>query len=452
MTWWYRNKTQLEIMRDQLINLFQKALEKLNPYDAVSAVFGDGIIKIAENPIPVPNVDRVYVLALGKASLEMARAVSDRCKVKASQVLAVVPAGSAEKQPWGCVTEADHPVPGKNSEDAGRKILQFVKSIPNGSLLICCLSGGTSAMVTVPAEGITLEDLNKTHKLLLNSGANIYQMNAVRKHLSGIKGGQLLRALPAGVSLVDLVISDVPGNDLSVIGSGPTTPDPSSFADARNILTEFGLWERVPVSVRKHLKRGHAGKCPETLKPGEDPLKQHHTLIVASAGMLADRVAEVEVEVEVEVEAEVKVEVAGEPYTGDVETVASEIAQKVKEMADSNENPHLLVYYGESKVTVTGKGKGGRNQELALRGALKIAGHPNITWLSAGTDGIDGPTDAAGAVVDGSTVEEARRKGLDPEVFLERNDSYHFHEQMGTLLKTGPTGNNLMDLTLVLVD
>jgi len=455
-------------MDNELVDLFQKALQALNPYDSVLKVFEDGAIRINESAIPLSEYQEIYLLALGKASVEMAKAVQSASGVRHSNILVVCPCGSGIPEALnGRVIEAEHPVPGSGSEQAGREVLAFVERIPAGALLICCISGGSSSLVAAPAEGITLDDLNQTHKLLLNSGADIYEMNTVRKHLSKVKGGQLLRHLNLEVTLINLLISDVPGDDPAVIGSGPTVADLSTFVDASKVLSNYGLWDKVPESVQSHIKRGMSGNAPETVK---ELKMEYFTRVVASAKMLADRVGELAVDPEFRIQnsefkiqnsegstvprlRRLNVEVADAPFTEDVQKVASYIAGRAKEVAKAKaDHSTLLVYYGESKMKVTGSGKGGRNQELALRGAMKIAGLPNISWLSVGTDGIDGPTDAAGAIVDGQMISEALEKGLDPEAYLEGNDSYHFHEKMGTLVKTGATGNNLMDLTLVLVD
>jgi len=455
-------------MDNELVDLFQKALQALNPYDSVLKVFEDGAIRINDAAIPLVEYQEIYLLAMGKASVEMAKAVQSASGVRHSNILVVCPRGSEIPEALnGRVIEAEHPVPGSGSERAGREVLAFVERIPAGSLLICCISGGTSSLLALPTEGISLEELNRTHEMLLGSGADIHEMNAVRKHLSSIKGGQLLRHLNREVTLINLIISDVPGDDPAVIGSGPTVADSSTFVDASKVLSNYGLWDKVPESVQSHIKRGMSGNAPETVK---ELKMEYFTRVVASAKMLADRVGELAVDPECRIQnsefriqnsegstaprlRRLNVEVADAPFTEDVQKVASYIAGRAKEVAKAKaDHSTLLVYYGESKVKVTGSGKGGRNQELALRGAMKIAGLPNISWLSVGTDGIDGPTDAAGALVDGRTFKQAQGQGLDPKTYLENNDSYHFHEQMGTLVKTGPTGNNLMDVTLVLVE
>jgi len=272
---------------------------------------------------------------------------------------------------------------------------------------------------------------------------------ASRKHLSRVKGGHLLRYLDPSVILLDLIISDVPNDKPEYIGSGPTTPDMSTFQDAYHILLEYELWERIPSSVRKYIERGIDGIEPETLQPGEDPIKVHEQRIIGSPRKLAETV------LELAKEQDFNTWMSQEPYNDDVEEVAEMLARQVRSVADRNgpvDPPAVLVFWGESTVRVTGNGKGGRNQELALRAAREIDGYKNVIWLSGGTDGIDGPTDAAGAVVDGNTFSEAEKKGIDPVEYLNNNDSYRFHEKMGTLMVTGPTGNNLMDLQIVIVD
>jgi len=345
------------------------------------------------------------------------------------------------------VIVGSHPAPDNQSLEAGQKAVAFFKQIPENALVLNLLSGGTSSLMCYPAEGITLEELRSVFELLNTSGATISDINAVRKHCSQIKGGQLLRYFNPEATLVDLLISDVPDDELSIIGSGPTVTDLSTYQDAYHILLKYDLWEQLPGAVRAHIEKGINGERVETLKPGKDPLDNHFTHVISSARMLAEKISELAME------HELGSRLAESAFNEDVGTVSNRIAGEIKnDSVPEEERPILFIYYGESTVQVTGDGKGGRNQEMALRGAVEIAGHENITWLSAGTDGIDGPTDAAGAVVDGNTVAEAEKRGIDPHAHLERNDSYHFHNKLETHLKTGPTGNNLMDLVLVLVE
>lgn len=431
-----------------LKHLFLESLEQRSPSRSVSEYLSfnrsRGKLKVGNQQFEISE-HPVYVFAVGKAAVPMFEAAYDILRKSISGSLVVT---SDKEQADFCTANktivGSHPVPDEQSLKAGREAKQFFEQLPSGSVLITLLSGGTSSLLCLPADGISVGDLNHTFELLNNSGATISEINTVRKHCSQLKGGQMLAWLDPDVYLVDLVISDVPGNDLSIIGSGPTAPDNSTFQNARDILVGNDLWDNIPESVRSHIENGLSETVPETIKPGWDPLHEHQSYIISSADQLTNTIAELAQDEGYEAI------VAEKAYNDDVAVVASEISDRLEETLQSSARPILLIFYGESTVTVTGEGKGGRNQELALRGALKIA-EKNVSWLSAGTDGIDGPTDAAGAIVDGKTIDEAKKQGINPERYLENNDSYHFHEKMGTLLKTGPTGNNLMDVTLLLV-
>lgn len=437
--------------KDFLKSLFEKALGEMSPEKAAQrsvSLHENDILQIKDRSFDIKDRP-IYLFATGKAAVPMSQSLLDILGERLTDLLVIAPDVSAIPEPYGDkVIAGSHPTPNGDSLDAGKRAVDFFKNVPGDALLLSLISGGTSSLMCLPAESISIDDLNETHQLLINSGAAIHEINAVRKHCSQIKGGQLLRNLDASVSLVNLVISDVPDDNLEDIGSGPTVPDSSTFRDARRILQERELWEKIPASVRRHIEKGLVGEAIETVKKDEHPLKEHHSFIISSARMLAETAAGV---------AEkdgYHTWIADRPFTGDVEQVAEDIANHTISVAEQNEHmelPALLVYYGESTVKVTGSGKGGRNQELALHGAQKIAGYEQITWLSAGTDGIDGPTDAAGAVVDWNTIQLAKERGVKADEYLSENDSYHFHEKLGTLLKTGPTGNNLMDVVLVLI-
>lgn len=436
-----------------LKDLFNHALNFCSPSNAIA-----NVLSVKGNQCFIQDLTfnlpekTVYVLAVGKASAEMfnsARGILGKT-VAGSLVIT-----SEEEQADSCnaqtVIIGSHPVPDDSSFRAGKKAVEFLENIPQDALIICLISGGTSSLMCLPAEGISIRDLNHTYHLLNNSGATIHEINAVRKHCSQIKGGQLLRHINSSVSLVELVISDVPNDDLSIIGSGPTVPDLSTFQDAYHILLEYSIWDKLPETVQSHIEKGMDGKVNETLKEENNLVKSHHSYIISSAKKFAQRLANLASNDNQEVWVDNKA------FNANVESIAATIAKKTKAVVENRSatkpsSPRLLIFYGESYVKVTGSGKGGRNQELALWGALKIEGLHKVTWLSVGTDGIDGPTDAAGAIVDGTTIQAAHRKKIDPEGYLNQNDSYHFHKQMGTLYKTGPTGNNLMDVTLVLIE
>ncbi|MDX1637523.1 MAG: DUF4147 domain-containing protein [Balneolaceae bacterium] len=433
--------------------VFEQALETNRPENVLRNAFQDNAIVTGEPDqalrLELDRYPDIYVAGSGKAAWEMVTTLSDLLGERLSGALAISSYETGGDHPKIAFHRAAHPVPDATSRQAGEKLIRFVRDVPAGTLLLYAISGGTSSLVCKPAGEITIEELNHTFELLNTSGANIREINTVRKHLSAIKGGQLLRHIDPSVTLLDLVISDVPDDDMQIIGSGPSTPDSSTFQDAYHVLLEYQLWEKLPASVKKQVEEGIDGIAPETVKPGNDPLADHHSLIVGSAKKLAETAAELLEE------AGYNCWVADRAYNRDVGEVARTIADKVIAV-DEKQSPVPLpvafVFFGESTVDVRGSGKGGRNQELALRGALEIQGYDNITWLSAGTDGIDGPTDAAGAIVSGKTIAEAHDRGMDPGEYLRNNDSYHFHERMGTLLKTGPTGNNLMDLQIVIVD
>lgn len=436
-----------------LEELLLKGLEECSPSRAVAdAVDVDGErLAIADEEFDIRNRP-VFLLGMGKASVPMFEAARNILTERVSGSLVITSdEESAKKCSADEVIASGHPTPDNNSKRAGKKVVDFLQKLTEDALVITLISGGTSSLVCLPAEGISLDDLNNTFRLLNNSGATIDEINMVRKHCSQIKGGQLLRYLKAGTVVVDLVISDVPGDDLSIIGSGPTTPDPATFSDACDVLQQYELWEKVPAAVREHIENGKKGEAAETVKPDEEIPVRHSAHIIGSARKLGLTISDLVFR------RNHNSWMMDEAFNESVDEVAQQVADRVVPFArrltpDADTAPSVFVFYGESTVSVTGEGKGGRNQELALRGALRIDGYKNITWLSAGTDGIDGPTDAAGAIVNGGTIASAKKRGINPQQYLDDNDSYHFHERMGTLLKTGATGNNVMDIVLVLVE
>jgi len=425
--------------------LFVDALEANSPSNLINdwvSLQGSNM-SVGAKEWTIGEKQDLYVLAVGKASRPMAKALKNKLDVSSSHILCITPETKGlEKY---CFSST-HPIPDIKSRKAADKLISFAEQIPSDSLVIFALSGGASALVCKPADDINLPDMNTVNKMLLESGANIEEVNSVRKHLSEVKGGQLLSYLRPDCTLIDLVISDVPNDNLEIIGSGLTTPDSSTFQDAYDTLLRYELWEKLPENIQGHIEKGLTGEVPETIKPGHDPIANHTSFIIGSAKKFADTIAEMAAD------ERFNTWVAEKPFNQPVDEVTKMVADRIKRVGDDNKDATVMVFYGESTVNVTGGGKGGRNQELALRGALEIEGMEGVTWLSAGTDGVDGPTDAAGARVDGSTIARAKEKGLNVEKFISENDSYHFHEQVGTLLKTGPTGNNIMDIVIVLVE
>jgi len=314
-------------------------------------------------------------------------------------------------------------------------------------MVICLISGGGSALMPLPAEGITLSELQEITQLLLKSGATIQEFNAVRKHLSAVKGGQLARAAyPARV--VSLIISDVVGDRLDTIASGPTYPDATTYSDVLAVFKKYKLEKKAPPRIITRLINGVKGVIPETPKVGEECFRNAYYKIIASntdalaAGAEVGRAHGLNVHI-------LTTTMQGE--AGEVGEYLSRVAREVYETERPIQRPALLLLGGETTVTVKGEGIGGRNQELVLSAALGIAGLKTTTIASFSTDGIDGPTDAAGAVADGFTIQRAEQLGLDPTSYLENNDSYHFFKELGDLLITGPTGTNVMDVTALIV-
>ncbi|MGM0547083.1 MAG: glycerate kinase type-2 family protein [Bacteroidota bacterium] len=431
-------------------NLFLEALELCSPEAVVEQT-----LQVSEGSIHVDHFDAlingpIHLFAVGKAAISMYEGAISKLQSHPVQSLVITSeANQAKRCQANEVLIGSHPTPDKNSLKAGERAIRFMEGIPEKATLLNLISGGTSSLLSMPAAGISISALSRTFDLLNKSGAAIHQINTVRKHCSQIKGGQLLRHVFSDITIINLAISDVPNDDLSIIGSGPTVSDNSTFGDARYILKQFKLWQSIPGEVRKHIQKGVCGEIPETVKPDEQIAQNIYSKVISSASKLASTIADLAKNKGFEVV------IADQPFNDDVKVVASEIAEvalAVEAEKSEGSSPELLIYWGESTVKVIGEGKGGRNQELALRGAQKIAGHGNIIWLSAGTDGVDGPTDAAGALVDGDTIRKAKVKNINPETYLAKNDSYHFHQQLGTLFKTGATGNNVMDVVLVMVE
>lgn len=393
------------------------------------------------------NFDRIFAIAVGKAAADMARALEEILGERLEEGVAVTKQGHRTCEPRRMrLIEATHPIPDQTSVAAASRIRTLASDLNARDLLIVAVSGGASALLAAPASPVTLVDKQKTTGLLLRAGANIFELNAVRKHLSLLKGGGLAaNAYPA--TIVTLLLSDVIGDRLDVIGSGLTAPDSSTFPDALAVLNKYRLLPRVPARVRDYLEGGARGLHPETSKPGDPVFRQVHHVVVGS-----NRLA-----LEASASAAKKLGYRTLLLASGLEGETREVAQvhaKILREAISSGNPAGLpacfLSGGETTVTVRGAGAGGRNQEFALAAAIALAGLPNAVVLSAGTDGSDGPTDAAGAIASGTTVERAARLGLDAKQHLLENDSYPFLDTLGDLIRTGPTGTNVMDIHLLL--
>lgn len=388
---------------------------------------------------------KLWLLGAGKASVEMARQVEEFFGDAIKDGMIIAPDSIRELDKVQ-VFQGSHPYPDENSMSASYELHQLAKKIPESDTVLFCLSGGASSLFCIPSSGIEMDEFTKTYKLLLNSGASIHEINAVRKHISDTGGGKFGKIL-AEHHLISIILSDVPGDDVEVIGSGPTVPDSTTYRDAFQVLKKYQLWEQVPHSVRIHVSKGMHGEIDDNPQKGEELWEKHQVEVVSGAKILADNVG-----VWMH-EKGFNVQVADEAYDMEVKKISKQMcgdAISILGKKGELKSPAALVYFGESTVNVSGDGKGGRNQHLALTAAISVEGQHPISVLSFATDGVDGPTDAAGALVNSETTLAARKQKLQPEAYLQGYDSYHFHEQMGALIKTAPTGNNLMDLQVVL--
>ena len=440
---------QIKTMRQQAEEIFRAALKAVDPIEAVFRyvkLVGGGL-QIGERRFEFKDYDRILVVGAGKAGAPMVKALEDLLGDRISDGVIVVKEGHGLPLRHVRTHEAGHPVPDERGIRGAEDILSLVSAAGERDLVLCVISGGGSALLVAPAEGVTLEDKQEVTRLLLACGADIHDINTVRKHLSRAKGGWLARcAHPATVAT--LILSDVIGDDLNVIGSGPTVPDPSTFADARGVFKKFGIWERVPSSVKGRIQLGLKGDIQDTPKSGDVAFQRCYAELVGTnilaliaAGKEAERQGYRALILSSTVEGEAR----------EVVKVLTAIAREVRSSGNPFPPPACILWGGETTVTLQGDGKGGRNQEFALASALIIDGQENVVVLSAGTDGTDGPTDAAGAIADGTTVTRAKAKGLDPLDYLRRNDSYHFLQALGDLVITGPTRTNVMDVYMVLV-
>jgi len=389
----------------------------------------------------------IFLIGTGKASASMARTMEDLLTGRISSGVITTKLGHRLPLKRTELIEAGHPIPDQNGLEGAHRIRSLLKNSGPEDLVLVVLSGGGSALLPLPVEGITLEEKQEVTQLLLDCGADIMEINTVRKHISQIKGGWLARwAYPSTV--LAFILSDVVGDPLDVIGSGPTVPDPSTFEDAWEILRKYSLIREVAPAIQKHLQLGREGRVQETPKPGESAFERVHNILMGS-NILALRAAQQEASSHGFHTLILSSSIVGE--TREVARFHAAIAKEVMTSGNPIPKPACIISGGETTVTIRGRGRGGRNQEFALAGALEIQGLETVVLLSGGTDGTDGPTDAAGAVADHTTVKRALAMGLHPKAHLERNDAYPFFEKLGDLLITGPTQTNVMDVRVLLI-
>jgi glycerate-2-kinase len=387
-----------------------------------------------------PGDCTLHLLAAGKAACAMARGAVGVLGDRLAGGLAVTKDGHGTPVAGIEVIEASHPLPDARSVAAAERALETAAALDREVELLVLISGGASALWTAPVEGVSLDSKRALTDQLLRAGAGIEDLNAVRKHLSRIKGGGLARAARSR-RIRTLALSDVRGDRLDVIGSGPTAPDPTTYADALRVLDRFAV--TAPADVRAHLAAGARGERPETPKPGDPGFERVEHHIVGSLAVALDAVEAAAIE------RGLRVVRLPEDLYGEARDCGRRLAERAR--SEPGSGPVLLLAGGEPTVTVRGPGRGGRAQEAALALALAIEGEPDVAALVCGSDGTDGPTDAAGACVDGESVRRARAAGLDAQLHLERNDAYPLLQASGDLIFTGPTDSNVTDLALVAV-
>jgi len=442
------------------VELQQAALEAVEPAAAVHRHVRreeDGLI-VADRRYDLRGYERVFVVGGGKAAVPMATAIADILSERLTDGVIVtkyghIPAKSQIPDHKFQIIEAGHPVPDENSIRGAQAVADLARRATERDLVICLISGGGSALLTLPVPGMDLTSLQALTDALLRSGATINELNTVRKHWSRIKGGNLARlAVPA--TLVTLVLSDVVGDPLDVIASGPTVPDLTTVADAQAVLKRYRIHE-TGFFLENPVSSSHSCPSPkgewvfqETPKPGDPAFERAQHVVVGSNRLAA--LAAVEKARQLGFNA-LLLSTYVEGEAREVAKVAAALAKGVRTHGDPLPPPVCLVWGGETTVTIRGEGKGGRNQELALAAALALDGWPGVLVMALATDGTDGPTDSAGAVATGETVARAQALGLDPRAALEANDSYPFFDTLGDLIRTGPTGTNVNDLLFVLV-
>jgi len=389
----------------------------------------------------------IYVVGGGKAAALMALALEEILGKNITRGHVNAPYGDKAKTHIIKLNESSHPVPDESGVKGAKRMMEISGRADKDDLVIVLISGGGSSLMPLPRDGISLNDKRELTAKLLKCGATIGEINAVRKHLSCFKGGWLAKkAYPATV--LNLIISDVVGDALESIASGPTVPDSTTFADARKILERYALWADAPVSIRKLIIDGENGLIEETPKPGSECFKKVYSVVLGnchSAALAAVKSLKAEGFNTLLLTSSLE----GEART--VGTMLSSIAAEIDSSGNPVPKPAAVVVGGETVVTVRGSGKGGRNQELLLSAALKLQGTGSTVMASLSTDGVDGPTDSAGAIVDGATVERGKRLGLDAEKSLIDNDSYGFFSRLGDVIVTGPTGTNVNDISLIIV-
>jgi len=437
-------------LRDDACSILEAALAAVDPEQAIynSLKLQDDVLSFMGGFVELSKVNRIYVIGGGKAGGLMAKAVETLLGDRIDSGLVNVLEGTEKTISLKHITlhGAHHPVPSTAGVEGVKKMLELTSSLNEDDMVITLISGGGSALMPYPAKEISLDDLQSITGSLLKAGATINELNAVRKHLSAFKGGQLARhCSPARV--ISLILSDVIGDPLDIIASGPTAPDTSSFVDAKMVLIKYGLWSDAPENIRVRIGRGVEGAIYDTPKEDDPVFNKVHNILIAD-NLIAAKAAKKKsadlgynpMILSTFIEGEARL--VGEILTG----IAKEIIKRDQPL----KKPAAVIIGGETTVSVKGNGVGGRNMEVALGASLRLDGLSCLVAALA-TDGIDGPTESAGAFVDGYTLKRSMEKELNPEKYLRENDSYTFFKELDDYILTGPTGTNVNDLSLILI-
>ncbi|MEA3407049.1 MAG: glycerate kinase [Chloroflexota bacterium] len=445
----YEREGETGVHRRQIVSILEEALDAVDPATAVKRHLRrerDALF-IGDVRYDLDDFSDIYVVGAGKAGAPMAQAVEEVLGDRITAGCMNVKYGYALPTQRIELTEAAHPIPDQQGVEGTRRIAELLDEAESDDLVLCLISGGGSALMTLPVEGVTLEDMKALTDALLRAGATINEINAIRKHVDRLKGGKLARlASPARVA--SLILSDVVGDPLDVIASGPTVPDTSTFAEAYSLLERYELLDRVPASVVEHLRRGKEGEIEETPKPGDAIFAASQNVVVASNEIAARAAAHKATDLGFSA---LLLSTFVEGEAREVAKVFVALAKEIRNSGNPVPCPACIVAGGETTVTLRGDGEGGRNQEMALSAAIGLDGMDDVAIVCLATDGTDGPTDASGALADGTTLQRARERGLDAWSYLENNDSYRFFEPLDDLLMTGPTNTNVNDLTFVFV-
>ncbi|MCJ7545684.1 MAG: glycerate kinase [Deltaproteobacteria bacterium] len=437
------------VLRGKALSIFQASLRGADPKGCVKRHLkvDHGVFSVGDFRKRLKDVDRIIVVGAGKAAALMAQATEEILKDRIDRGVVITTRGAEASLKRIRLYCGGHPLPDKEGAEGTERIMEIIAGAGEDDLVLCLISGGGSALLVAPCEGIGLEDKKRMTHLLLECGATIDEINTIRKHVSRVKGGRLAKAaFPA--QTVSLILSDVIGDRIDSIASGPTAPDPTTFEECFKIIKKYDLMEKMPQPIKLFLQTNKGKQGTETVKP-RDPVFERVENVIVGSNLLALK------------EAETAAKALGfhtlllsAAISGDTRRAAEEharLAQEIRMGKGTHLPPACVVSGGETTVVVKGDGKGGRNQEFVLAASIAIDGLKDVVISSMNTDGIDGPTDACGALCDGLTVSRAKKMNLDPEDYLGRNDSYHFFEKLDDLIKTGPTNTNVMDIHILLV-